>query len=635
MGQFDPTGPSRQAERRPIRFAAFGLATVLVFSLLTVRLGYLQIANGRVAASRAEANRTVTKSLPSPRGLIYDREGRLLVANVATYSIKITPSGLPYGQRQTVAARLSALIGTPAADILATVDSSTGSRFEPVRVAREVPETTARMISESAADLPGVEVVIETRRSYPMGALMAHILGYTAPVDASTYARLRSSGYLPDDMIGKTGLESTYERDLRGTYGQLLVERDASGRDIQVLQTSQQALPGSSLNLTVDATIQQEATDALKWGMKTAGLNRGVFIVMNPQTGEILALVSLPSFDNNPFAAGISNADFQRLLRDPAKPLINNAIQSQFAPGSTFKLVAGTAGIQDKKITAATKIQTKPYITLANTKYWDWNHRGFGLCDMNCGFGHSSDTYFYQVAVMIGPDRLAFYANQYGFGAPTGIDLPGETRGIIPSNQWKIDTFGQEMYSGETAQAGIGQGYVAVTPIQLLMAYSALANGGKLYRPQLVRTITGSDGSLVRAFTPELIRKIAVSAATLRSMRIAARSTVVLRHTYNLVDMPVKVAGKSGTAEFDLPDAQGRLPYHTWFVGWVPKDPYKGDTAKTDSELAFLAFAYDSRTIGNAATEITKAFLQLHFHIKHDYRLPQLLKKGNFYGAGG
>ncbi len=634
MGQFDPMDPSRQTERRPIRFAAFGLATVLVFSLLTVRLGYLQVANGPVYAARADANRTVSISIPAPRGLIYDRQGRPLAVSVATYSVKIKPSDLPYGQRQTVAARLSAMLGIPAADILATVDSSSGSRFDPVRVAREVPEATARLIAESTADLPGVEVAIETRRSYPAGGLVGHILGYTGPIDATTYARLRNAGYLPDDMIGKTGLESSYESDLRGTYGRELVERDASGRDIQVLQTTQQPVPGASLNLAIDTTIQQEATDALKWGMKIAGLNRGTFIVMNPQTGEVLALVSLPAIDNNLFAAGISNADFQRLLRDPAKPLIDNTIQSQYAPGSTFKLVTGSGALQDKKLTSTTKIQTKPYITLANTKYWDWNRRGFGMCDMACGFGNSSDTFFYQVAVMLGTDRLAFYAKQFGFGAPTGIDLPGEVSGIVPSNQWKIDTFGQPMYSGEVAQAGIGQGYDAVTPIQLITAYCALANGGRLYKPQVVRTITGSDGSVIRDFTPELIRKVPISAKNLRDMRLAARATVTLRHTYNLVDLPVKVAGKSGTAEFDLPDAQGRLPFHSWFVGWVNKNPYSADFTKTDSELAFLAFAYDSRTVGNAATEIAKSFLQFHYHIKHDYRLPKLLKKGNFYGSG-
>jgi cell division protein FtsI/penicillin-binding protein 2 len=190
------------------------------------------------------------------------------------------------------------------------------------------------------------------------------------------------------------------------------------------------------------------------------------------------------------------------------------------------------------------------------------------------------------------------------------------------------------MFGGETAQAGIGQGYVAVTPIQLITAYAALANGGKLYRPQLVETVTGPNGNVITPFKPDLVRKLPVSAATLRTMRLAARATVTLRHTYNLVDMPIKVAGKSGTAEFGIKDKQGRLPYHSWFVGWVNKDPTSADFTRTDSQLMFLAFAYSSQTIGNAATEIAKDFLQIHFRIRHNYLLPQLLVKGNFAGQG-
>ena len=219
----------------------------------------------------------------------------------------------------------------------------------------------------------------------------------------------------------------------------------------------------------------------------------------------------------------------------------------------------------------------------------------------------------------------------YGFGQPTGIDLPGEASGIVPSNQWKIDALGQPMFAGEVYQSGIGQGYDVVTPIQLINAYAALANGGKLFRPQLIREIVGPDGTVVQSFEPDLIRKLPVSAKTLRSMRLAARSTVTIRHTYNLVDMPVKVAGKSGTAEFGTRDSKGRLPFHSWFVGFVPKNPYKADFTKPDSELLFLAFAYDSGTKGNAATEIAKAFLQNHFHIKKDYLNRDLLRRGNFY----
>jgi penicillin-binding protein 2 len=620
-----------ERDRRPLRFIAFGLIGVLVFGLLTTRLAYLQLSNGPEYAAQAEANRTAEVAVPAPRGLIYDRAGKLLVANVATFTVKIRPADLPFSRREDVTRRLGGLLGMDPSDIISTLDSAPGSRFDQVRIAQDVPETTARIVAESVAELPGVAVAVETRREYPDGSLLAHILGYTGPIDGGALEKLASSGYLPDDTIGKAGVEATFESALRGTYGVELMERDATGRDVQVLQTLQDAVPGASLTLTVDRKVQMEATAALKWGMKAAGLQRGVFIVMNPQTGEILALVSLPSYDNNLFAKGISNKDFKALITNKNKPLTNHAVQAHYPPGSTYKLVAGTGGLQDRKITATTKVQTRAYLLLGSTRFYDWNHRGFGACDINCGFGHSSDTYFFQVAGMLGADRLAYWGKMYGFGKPTGIDLPGEAAGIVPSNQWKIDALGQPMFAGEVYQSGIGQGYDVVTPIQLANAYAALANGGKLYRPQLVREIVGPDGTVVRSFKPELIRKLPVSAKTLRTMRLAARSTVTLRHTYNLVDMPVKVAGKSGTAEFGTRDSKGRLPYSSWFVGWVGKDPYKADFAKTDSRLLFLAFAYDSRTKGNAATEIAKSFLQLHFHIKKDYLNRDLLKRGNFY----
>ncbi len=625
----------KERDRRPIRFVAFGLVTVLVFSLLTMRLGYLQITNGRAYAAKAEANSTVTVEIPAPRGLIYDREGRLLVANVASYVVEITPADLPYDQRNDVATRLGAMLNLQPADILATVDSATGSRFDPVQIKQDVPKDVADVVSESASQLPGVSVAIVSRRDYTTGTLMSHILGYTGPIDAAMYAQLQSAGYLPDDMIGQAGLEATFESTLRGTYGENLVQRDATGKDVQVLKTIQQPVPGASLTLTIDTKVQKEAQEALQWGMKAADLKRGVFIVMNPQTGEVLAMVSMPTYDDNLFAKGISQADFQKLVTDKNQPLIDNAIQSQFPPGSTFKLVTGSGALQDKKITPTTKVPTRPYVVIAGTKFWDWNHAGWGPCDIYCGFGNSSDTFFYQVATMLGADRLAYYAHAYGFGQPTGIDLPGEAAGIIPSNQWKVATFGQPMYAGETAQAGIGQGYVAVTPIQLITAYAALINGGKLYRPQLVETVTGPDGNVIQPFKPDLVRTLPISAAALRTMRVAARNSVLIRHTYNLVDMPVAVAGKSGTAEFGVKDKLGRLPYHSWFVAWVNKDPTSKDFTQTNSQMVMLAFAYSSQTIGNAATEIVKDFLQIHHKIKHNYLLPQLMVKGNFAGQGG
>jgi penicillin-binding protein 2 len=476
-----------------------------------------------------------------------------------------------------------------------------------------------------------VEVDIEARRQYVDGSLTSHILGYTGPISGEQLLDRKPDGYLPDDLIGKAGVESVYEKELRGVYGSQNVQVDAAGRKQEVLQTVTPAQPGDSLTLTIDTKMQRNAQKALTWAMKEVGIKRGVVIVMNPQDGEVLALVSLPAYDNNQFSRGISQAEYAKLLNNADKPLVDHAIQDQYPPGSTYKLVAGTGVLGDKRITDKTRVQTRGYLTLGGTRFYDWNRRGFGACTIYCGFGHSSDTFFFQMAGKLGADRLGYWAHQYGFGSPTGIDLPNEVSGIVPTNEWKQAAFGLPMFGGEVYQSGIGQGYDVVTPIQLITAYAALANGGTVYEPQVVKQITGPDGTVVRPFQKKVKNKMKVSAETLRIMRNAARSVVTLRHTYNLVNLPIKVAGKSGTAEFGTRDSKGRLPFSSWFVGFVPKDARHGSFNSSDSQLMVLAFAYDSRTIGNVATEIVKYYLQLHFGIKKDYRLPQLLKRGNFY----
>ena len=617
--------------RRLSRFLVFGLAVIIGVGTLTVRLFYLQITNGTAYAALSTKNRTVLEPIVAPRGVIYDRRGRQLVTNVPTFAVKVRPADLPNSERDKVVTRLASLIGIDPADINAAIDGNPGSAFDLVRIAQDVDRTTAQLIAEAGFELPGVEVAVEARREYTDGPLMSQLLGYTGPVSADQLPDLRKLGYQPDDLVGKTGLEAQYEAALRGTYGTQSVEKDASGRRTQVLQTVQDSVPGASLTMTIDTKTQREAQKALQWGMRAIGLKRGVVIAMNPQTGEILAMVSLPTYDNNLFARGISTKAFQKLLKNPDKPLLNHAVQAHYPPGSTYKLVAGTGVLADRKITASTRVQTKGFLTLGSTKFYDWNHRGFGPCDIYCGFGHSSDTFFFQMAAKLGIDRLGYWAHQYGFGRPTRIDLPGEVSGIVPTNTWKQDALGAQIFPGETFQAGIGQGYDVVTPLQLINAYAALANGGKLYQPQLVRQITGPDGKVIRAFKPKLLHRLKVKPSVLRTMRLAARNVVTVRHTYNLVDLPIKVAGKSGTAEFGLRDRKGRLPFHSWFVGFVPKDAKHGSFEATTSNLVVLAFAYDSRTKGNAGTEIVKYFLQLHYGIKHDYRNFDLLRRGNFY----
>jgi penicillin-binding protein 2 len=624
-----------------LRFLAFGLAVVLGAAALSTRLFAIQIGGAMPYTALAATTRTVVEPLPSTRGVVYDRNGKPLVSNTASYSVKIRPADLPESRRAEVVGTLAALVGADPADINIAIDSNPGSRYDLVRVAQDVDPRVAGLISESGPDLPGVQVVVETRRDYSLGPLFSQVLGYTGPISGTELPNLSDQGYLPDDLLGRAGVEATYESILRGQYGLQTVERDAAGREIQVLRTEQAPVAGSSLRLSLDTREQQLATKALQWGMKAAGLKRGVVIVMNPQNGEVLAMVSLPTYDDNAFSQGISASAYQALLTNPQKPLVNHALSDQYPPGSTYKLVTGTGVLADGKITATTRIHTAGFLSIGGFRFHDWNPAGFGLCNIYCGFGNSSDTFFYQAAAMLGIDRLGHWAKQYGFDAPTEIDLPAEAAGIIPTNQWKLDTLGLPIYPGEVYLAGIGQGYDAVTPIQLLNAYCALANGGTLYKPHVVDQVIAPDGTITDV-APEALGEVGASQKVLAIMRRAARNAVVIRHTYNLVDLPIVVAAKTGTAQFGTPDSRGNLPFHTWFVGFVPKDPWKTKSdpngwkavQRTDSNLAVLVLAYDSGTKGNAATEIAKYYLQLHFDIKKDYRRIDLLKRVKNYAGG-
>ncbi|HXI46318.1 MAG TPA: penicillin-binding protein 2 [Candidatus Acidoferrales bacterium] len=627
-------------EPRPlIRFVAFGVTIVLLSSLLLVRLFALQVSSSAEYTALANANRTVLQAIPSTRGLIYDRSGHPLVTNVASYTVKIRPADLPESRREQVVTALASLVGKDPSDINVALDSNPGSRYDLVRVATDVDSSVADFIAEDSQDLPGVQVVVETRRQYVYGPLFSQILGYTGPINGEELTNLSADGYLPDDLLGRSGVEAVYESQLRGQYGLETAERDAAGRVVQVLSTDRVSVPGDSLQLSIDTNMQQLAQKALEWGMKRAGLKRGAFIVMNPQTGEILAMVSLPTYDDNAFAQGISNKAYQAILKNPNKPLINHAVDAQYPPGSTFKMITAIAALSDKRLTPQTLLHTAGYLELFGQKFRDWNGVGFGMCNLQCAFEHSSDTYFYQAAAKVGIDRLSFWAHQFGLGQPTGVDLPTEASGIIPSSQWKLETFGEPIYPGDVYQAGIGQGFDAVSPLQLLNAYCAVVNGGTLYSPRVVHDILGPDGQVVQAFTPEILRKIKVDPNILRTMRINARHVPLSGHTYNLSRLPIIVAGKTGTAEFGVHKAGQPLSYHEWFVGFVPKNPWKTASdpgglkaiARPDSNLAFIAFSYAADTAGNVSTEISKYFLQLYFGIKHDYRLPHLLDRNAIY----
>jgi len=639
MEALSPGEPAQQP-RLWSRFVVFALIIALVVAALGFRLFTLQIVSGDHYAGLARENRVRLQPVRAPRGLIFDRAGRQLVENVATFAVKARPADLPFSQRPAVIERLATLLKMPAADITEALDRAAANRFELANITRDIPREVALLIREEHLRLPGIEVVVEPRRQYAYGDLVAHAVGFTGAVTPDDLARVGSLGYLSDDTIGKQGVEATFEETLRGEYGVEQVEVDARGEPVRLLRTMQTPEPGNSLELTIDVDVQQDAETALRWAMDLVGLEQGVVMVMNPQTGEILAMVSLPSYDNNLFSGGISTAGYQELLNAPGAPLRNHAIADHTPPGSTYKLVTGAGGLQDGILTDQTKLQTRAYLSIGSYRYWDWNRQGFGRLNIYDGFGRSSDTFFFQIAGELGIDRLAYWGRQFGFGEQTGIDLPGEVRGILPDNDWKMRLMNEPIYPGEVYQAGIGQGYNSFPPIQTLNAFAALANGGKLFKPQIVRRIMSPGGEVVDVIEPELIRELPIDAEHLTTMRQAARRVVTIQHTYNLVDLPIVVGAKTGTAEFGVRDAKGRLPYHSWFAGFVPKDPWKKRSdpdgveaiSRTDSELAILTFAYDSRTTGNAATEIAKYFFQLHYDLDVDLREDWILERDNFYG---
>jgi penicillin-binding protein 2 len=620
------------------RFMAFGIVIILAVTGLGVRLFQLQLSEGSTYATYQEQALTTERAIPVARGLVYDRKGRLLVENVPTFVLRILPAELPLDARFEVANRLSQLTNLRPRDIIERLDRHTGSQYELVRIA-DIDTKTARVIAEDPELFPGVEVDLEARRKYPEGKLMSHVLGWTGRINATEYQALKDRGYYPEDLLGKAGLESTYEDVLRGTYGLERVDLDQQGHEVEAPVVLQQAEPGNSLVLTIDTKVQREAQKALKWAMDTIGVKRGTFLAMNPQNGEILAMVSLPAYDNNKFAQGISMSQYSKLLADPSKPMLNVAINEQYPPGSTYKLVAGTGALADGRITVNSHLMTKPFLEIGDWKYHEWNGQGWGPLNIFDGFGHSSDTFFYQLAGRLGIDRLAYWAHQFGFGKPTGIDLPGEASGIVPTNEWKRRTKNEIYFTGELYQAGIGQGYDMATPIQVLNAYAALANGGTVYKPQLVRKIVDPEGKLVERIQPEAIHQMDLDKSVLRTMRQAARRVVTIRHTDNLVDLPIVVAGKSGTAEFGERDKQGRLPFSNWFAAFVPKQARKSASdpsgvaavKREDSNLVVLAYLDDTRTKGNAATEVVKYFLQLHYGVKADLRNFSYLQRDNFY----
>lgn len=588
---------------RPYRFIAVAVVVAFLIGVLTVRLWDLQVVQGEHYRSLAEDNRLLRLPVAADRGIILDRSGKILVRNIPGFAVSVVPVDLPKAREADVALRLAELIGRDPNEVLkAITEQRARNPYEPAKIStKPISRDIALLLAERAELYPGVRIDAESVREYVEGPLYSPIIGYTGPITQDELSAKQDLGYLPTDQIGRTGLEWEYEQYLRGQYGWREIERDASQREVKTLaQTPSQ--PGGNVVLTIDDRLQHLLANELNAGVTSDAFTQAVAIAMNPQNGEILAMVSTPAYDNNMFVRGITQTELDALNKDDRHPLVNKAVGEIYPPGSTFKMVTALSALTAGTATRNTVVNVSSLsITVSGTSFFDWRvHGPLNLVD---GYAHSSDIYFYTLAggspmsstvQGVGPDNIAKYARMLGFGAPTGIDLPGEAAGIMPDPAWKQATFDEPWSIGNTYQEAIGQGYVAVTPLQLLNAYASVANGGTLYVPHLLKEVDDAQGTAIMTKQPEVLRKLAMSPDDLRTIREGARKVVTSNHA-PMPNAKLWIAGKTGTAEFGLSsgrDSAGRnkLGFHNWFVSYLPQH----DNTDPTAQIAMVVFTFDS-----------------------------------------
>jgi penicillin-binding protein 2 len=578
------------------------VAIVLVFTGLTVRLWDLQVVGGAHYRDLAEQNRVLRLPVEADRGTIVDRNGKVLARNLPGFAVTVIPFDLPRAQQADLALRLAPLVARDPKDVSSAIDVQRARNpYEPVKISlRPVVRDIALLLTERGDMFPGVRVEAESIRSYADAVLYSPLLGYVGPVTEEEFASLREKGYLQQDLIGRTGLESQYENYLRGGYGWREIERDAAQREIKQLAYSAPTT-GDSVVLTIDDRLQKLIESELKKGVDEDKFTQAVGIAMNPQNGEILAMVSIPGYDNNWFIDGITPQQMAQLNGDDRHPLVNKAIGDRYPPGSTFKLVTGLSALSEGVANRNTVVNvTSNVLTVDGYRFYDW--RAHGTLDFVNGFAHSSDIYFYTLGggnpntgrAGVGPEAIYKYGSDLGFGRKTGIDLPGEDAGIMPSPEWKLQAFDEPWTIGNTYHESIGQGFVAVTPLQLLNAYSIVANGGTFYQPHLLKQVVGPQGNVVFTTQPNVVRKVGITQENLTLLREAARRVVTIGHAY-MPNAKLPIAGKTGTAEFGSSvgkDSAGRnkLGFHNWFVSFLPK----ADNTEPTADIAMVIFTFDS-----------------------------------------
>jgi penicillin-binding protein 2 len=663
-----------------------GMLILGVFVGFSQQLWQLQVVDVEDYRALAERQSLRDDVIPAPRGIIYDRGGTPLVRNVPSFYVTLIPAYLPDEDDgvEEVLIRLAVLLnmpyttaGTPAdedepelglreilinrlAALSNTSDAVNGEQegedelhvrlrwlrgIDPYRslVLKEgVERDTALLIAQEGVTLPGVFVEVKSVRNYLYGPLVSQLLGFLQPIPAESEDEYVEQGYDPaTDRIGRAGVEETFEDVLRGTKGRQIVEEDVLGRVLRIVEKQSDSVPGDNVYLTLDLDLQRFVEGALQRGMANANSPRGVVIAMNPQTGEILAMVSLPTYDNNAFVRGVSKSDWER-WNDPHRPLINHAISDWLQPGSVFKIVIAAAALQEGVLTPYTRLTCPGRIIVANKYYPNdpgqaqsfvcWNRAGHGSLDVVGGIANSCNIFFYKTGggfeetgfKGLEVARIAQYAQLFGFGEKTGVELPSEVKGMVPSSEWKRRTYGESWSLGDTYNLSIGEGYLSVTPLQMLNAVNTVANGGALYHPRVVHHVTDAQGNVTQPrsgvghdgtmpFEPEIIRTLPISAENWSLVRQGMAGAASDGGTAWRVQIEgLSIAGKTGTAQYcdDIAIDEGScaigkdLPEHAWFAAFAPVE---------EPEISVIIFLYHGGEGSTMAVPVAREILEYYF----------------------
>ena len=678
------------------RISAFVVVMGLVFLVFVGKLFSLQVLQYQTWSMKATENSTTEFNLPAMRGIIYDRNGTILARNIASYNVTITAADLPDdpGAIQSIFRQLSALIDVPVNQgelsqedpyvpcisdhgIAQIVEYGSSSKpYTPVEVKCDVDQQTAMIVQERSVDWPGVSVEIQPIRDYPTGALTASVIGFLGPIPANQEQEFIDKGLEANrDKVGYAGLEYQYQDLLAGKNGTREVMRDVAGKVLDPISAPVAPVPGDNLRLTIDTRLQQAADAIVKQELNSWNaivndyqqMSQGVVIAMNPKTGEILAMVSYPTYENNRMARIIPAYYYEQLIKDPTNPLLNHAVGDVLPVGSVFKLSTGIGALNEGVVTPDQIIKTPGKLDVTEKYYAndpgrprefvDWiynngqNPGGFGQLDFVHGLANSSNVYFYklgggykdEVPEGLGICRLKTYAEAIGYGPAPGVGLPDEQDGLLPDPTWKRITHGESWSTGDTYISSVGQGYVLATPIQVLLSAVTVANDGKLMQPTLIREIVDGEGNVVQSFQPKMkwdITKDPViqeyNPTTIRGcepipgqkktvqpwviqtvkegMRLAVTEGTLAGENVGFQKLDIAAAGKTGTAEYCDQFAQaknrcapGNWPSHAWTIAFAPYD---------NPEIAVVAFVYNGGEGSTVAGPIVRQVLQSYFELK-------------------